>query len=41
MVKPCPKELRCDVEVGIYFMLEFSLQQHVPLHDSPVGMRTL
>lgn len=41
MVKPCPKELRCDVEVGIYFMLEFSLQQLVPLHDSPVGTPTL
>jgi hypothetical protein len=34
MVKPCPKELKCDVEVGIYSVFQFSFEEHnnVPLH---------
>ena len=34
MVKPCPKELKCDVEVGIYSVFLFSFEKHnnVPLH---------
>jgi hypothetical protein len=33
MVKPCPKELKCDVEVGIYSVFQFSFEEHkFPLH---------
>lgn len=27
MVKPCPKELKCDVEVGISSVLQFSFEE--------------
>jgi hypothetical protein len=39
MVKPCPKELKCDVEVGIYSVFQFSLVEHnVHLHFSMVEL---